>query len=436
MKRIICLILTLMLSVSFIGAYADTTTAKLNDLIINEKPHWAYDTIIRAASGNIIVGYPDGTFRPNNNVEVDAYIKMVICALGNSFDNGKDYWASPFIEKAVNLKLINDNEFNTYRRAITREEAAKIIVQALSTIEQLPSEEQIDKYISKIPDYKNIGDEYKKFVLSAYATGMITGDTKGTFSPKYYLSRAEAAVIIMRILDKSLRKPILTDGVILPELLQSDAAVWGREDIYNLTLAGAYIVKDGKIYFNDPPAYENYELDSKLNSDISNQIYRATKTLIDDDHYVYLEYVNSDPKRVLLRYSKSSAYAFNNNSFFNYIFFEKTYNNVRASWNNSNFSEKSYITLNIDRLWWEADISSWSTPYYETKLKHSLMAIFGEIEGKQIYEYIYSMYIDKRNNPSKYVNKCITKKFETIQIDFANDDGSRLNFYFSKVGDN
>jgi hypothetical protein len=179
-------------------------------------------------------------------------------------------------------------------------------------------------------------------------------------------------------------------------------------------------------------------VDNKLNPDIREQIYKAAKVLMDDENYVYLQYVPSDEgkEKVLLRYSKSSAYAFSGNSFFNLIFFEKKYYNAKRDWNNSNFSEKSFMTLTVSSLWRAFDKNSWSTPYYETKLKHSLIAMFGEAEGKEIYDYVYSMYIDKRNNPNKYVNKSFIKKFKTIQIDFPNDDSSPLYFIFSKVGDN
>jgi hypothetical protein len=158
---------------------------------------------------------------------------------------------------------------------------------------------------------------------------------------------------------------------------------------------------------------------------------------MDDENYVYLQYVPSDEgdERVLLRYSKTSGYAFNGYSYFNFIFFEKNYYNAKQDWKNSNFSDKTFMTLTLNSLWRTFDENSWSTPHYETKLKHTLIAMFGEVEGKEIYDYIYSMYIDKRNNPSKYMDKCFTKKFKTIQVDFANDAGSPLNFIFSRAGD-
>lgn len=441
MMRRISFILTIAILITLSPVASADTILAPNDLIVNGEAHWAKPYIDRLIEKEIIVGYPDGTFKPNNNVEVDAYIKMVVCSLGYNFENGKDNWASPFINKAIELKLIDNNEFNTYRRSITREEAAKIIMQALATTEELPSVEQINKYIFKVPDYTKIADKYKQHALYAYATGMITGDPKGNFNPKDNLTRAEAATIIMRLLDKALRKPIpakseITTG--LPELARTDEEVWGKKDIYKYTSTGSYSVKDDKIIFRDLPKFDNYELSNKLNTVIREQIYKAAKVLIDDENYVYLYYTGpiDEDGRVLLRYSESAPHAFNGNSFFNFIFSENNYYNAKQDWNNSNFSEKSYITLTVSALWETFDKNSWSTPYFEIKLKHSIMAIFGETEGKEIYDYIYSMYIDKRNNNSKYFNKCFTKKFKNIQVDFSNDTGSPLSFHFSKVGDN
>jgi hypothetical protein len=290
----------------------------------------------------------------------------------------------------------------------------------------------------KIKDYSKVATNYKRYVLYAYAIGLITGDNKGYFNPKSNLSRAEAATIIMRLLDKSIRKPILTNDEItveLSELLKTDEQVWGREDIFNLTLAGAYTVKDGSISFSEEDRYTDYILDDKLNPDISKQIYQATKVLIDDDHYVLTTYSPDKPTRVHVALAKASQYAFNSSFFFHYIFYEKEPYNAKVDSKEPKFSDNVYITLSLNDLWWDFDTNTWSTPFYETKLNHSLIAIFGDTEGEEIYNYIYGAYLDKRNNPNKYINKNFTKKFSTVKIDFANDDGTTLNFYFSKVGD-
>ena len=49
----------------------------------------------------IFSGYPDGTFRPADTLTMDMYIKLIVTAMGHSVENGKEYWASTYIEKAI-----------------------------------------------------------------------------------------------------------------------------------------------------------------------------------------------------------------------------------------------------------------------------------------------------------------------------------------------
>jgi hypothetical protein len=433
------LVITIILTMS-VTAVSAVTSIGLKDLLVNGKAHWAKAYIDKLIDKLIIAGYPDGTFKPDNNVEVDSYIKMVVSALGNSYENGKDYWASPYINKAIELKLIDSNEFNTYRRAITRQEAAKVIVQALATLEQLPSAEEINKYKSVVPDYAKISEKYTQHALIAYATGMITGDPKGNFKPTDNLSRAEAATVIMRLLDKSLRKPIPVqeeETTKLPELLKSDEEVWGQENIGTLTSLREYEVKNGKLYFSYKDYFENVLAKENLNPNINQQLHDLVKVLISENHYVKAFYSPESipdlygyrtPSSAVVSYSKDEGYADNNVSFFNYIFCD-----------DRPFEDGQQIRLTINRLWWERKEDGslfrpfkegWSVPYYADKLKKSVVAIFGQKYGTQVFEYIHGIYIDERINQDPHVRRDKTKTIGSVKIDFHNE-ASTLYFYFT-----
>ncbi|HYE10847.1 MAG TPA: S-layer homology domain-containing protein [Patescibacteria group bacterium] len=433
------LVITIILTMS-VPAVSAVTSIELKDLLVNGKAHWAKVYIDKLIDKLIITGYPDGTFKPDNNVEVDSYIKMVISALGNNFENGKDYWASPYINKAIELKLIDSNEFNTYRRAITREEAAKLIVQALATLEELPSAEVINKYKSVVSDYAKISEKYKQHALTAYATGMITGDPKGNFKPTDNLSRAEAATVIMRLLDKSLRKPIPVqeeETTVLPELMRSDEEVWGQENIGTMTSMKEYEVKNGKLYFTHEPYYRDLLPKVKLNPNINQQVHDLVKVLISKDHFVDAFYSSESapdiggyriPSSVVVSYSKSRAYAENDVTFFNYVILDD-----RPT------SDGQQIRLLLNRLWWEEkedgslyrpSKEGWSVPFYAYKLKKSIIVVFGEKYSEEIYEYIHSIYIDERTNQSTSTSRNKTKTIGNVKIDFYNE-AARLYFYFT-----
>jgi hypothetical protein len=376
---------------------------------------------------------------------------MVVCSLGYNFEVGKDYWAMPYINKAKELKLIDGTEFNTYRRAITREEASKVIVNALATKEQLPSEEQINKYITKVPDYAKIGVNYKKVALYAYATGLITGNESGAFNPKNNLSRAEAATIIMRLLDASLRKPIDIDEQLsnpLPELLKTDEEVWGRADIRERTSIGEYDLKDGKIYYTNEPSYKNVLPKTTLNPDINRQIHDLIKVLIDDNHFVRSTHVPEmgpdvdgyiSPSVTHVMFAKNYGYALNGYGFFSYGFADKIPYKLNDDFKNRGLSNNASIQLTIDNLWWSfkedgsrysPSKDGWSNPYYVEKLKKSCMAVFGVDTGNKVYKYVHSVYTDERIMLATQDTRFKTTTIDNMQVDFFNYGGS-LNFYFT-----
>jgi hypothetical protein len=48
--------------------------------IIDIEGHWAEKDIIRLINNNCIDGYDDGTFRPDNKINVNEFIKIFILA--------------------------------------------------------------------------------------------------------------------------------------------------------------------------------------------------------------------------------------------------------------------------------------------------------------------------------------------------------------------
>ena len=178
------------------------------------KVHWGRREVGRLTCLEIIAGV-NGAFLPEDPIRVDEFLKMTVRALGFKLVQDPKYWAQNYIDRAVEERLIAQNEFNDYRRAITREEAARIIVKAALTKEELPYGDPYnnpDNLVrSKIPDYSGIKDENKQFVLHSYEIGLIQG-SNGRFMPESTLTRAEAAAIMIRFLDAPSRVPFKPAG--------------------------------------------------------------------------------------------------------------------------------------------------------------------------------------------------------------------------------
>jgi hypothetical protein len=184
----------------------DITNAvnKFTDMVT----HWSREYVGKLNLLEIIAGYGDGRFGPEDTLKVDEFLKMTLRAMGHKVEEGMDYWAEPYIKLAKEEEITEDNEFTDYRRPILREEAARIIVKAALKIEEVPIPNHVSYARLRIPDYNDIGDEYKQEVLHAYSMGFITGVGDGRFLPKKTLTRGEGSAIIMRYLDKDMRKPM------------------------------------------------------------------------------------------------------------------------------------------------------------------------------------------------------------------------------------
>jgi len=229
-KKLISILLALALMFSTMTATAQTATdyrmknilEQLNgvtsrdiktalDKFSDAGNHWAKDSIGQLTHLGIIGGYPDGTFKPSQNIQVDEFIKLTVTAMGYKPGMGNGYWAEPVIEIAKDEKLIGENEFTNYRRPITRQEMAKIITNAVLTKEEAPDSNYLAYMRSFIKDYGKTTDQYKNHVLTAYGMGLIGGYPDKEFKGLNNSTRAEASVVIMRFLKDSMRIKIKID---------------------------------------------------------------------------------------------------------------------------------------------------------------------------------------------------------------------------------
>lgn len=153
------------------------------------KNHWANEYIIKLVDNGIISGYPDGSFKPENTIKVSEFTKLIISSLNETVEKyNTGEWYEPYIDKAKDLDIIIEGEFNTYNRNITRAEMCRIAVRALN-------EDPSKGTTSFLDDYK-ISETFKGYVKKAVELGIVNGYTDNTFKPENSVTRAEASKII------------------------------------------------------------------------------------------------------------------------------------------------------------------------------------------------------------------------------------------------
>lgn len=181
--------------------------------------YWAAKQINELNAKGVIVGYPDGTFQPDENVTRAEFASMAIKALGQediqvaqpvSFtDITTDFWAYDAIQKALYFDLIS-SESNTFRPedSVSRAESITMAVNALTT-------QEISEYkaLTALQDYEDLKDIPQEFVIPAGKAKILnmlvtipdSGDKK--LEAKRPATRAEVAAILYRMIEEARLNP-------------------------------------------------------------------------------------------------------------------------------------------------------------------------------------------------------------------------------------
>lgn len=164
--------------------------------------NWAELSIRNFIDKGYISGYEDKTFRPNNNITRAEFVKIFnrINNLTNTsnkvFEDTKNHWAKEEIDIAVTNGVANGVEVNKFEpdKFITREEAATMIANYKKI-----ADSNIDK-LNNYEDGYRVSDWAKPSVEGNIENGYIGGYSDNTIRPKNNLTRAEAVVILERIM--------------------------------------------------------------------------------------------------------------------------------------------------------------------------------------------------------------------------------------------
>ncbi len=170
--------------------------AQLNDII----GHWAEDGIKKLVASGAVSGYPDNSFKPDNNITRAEFTTVLIKMLDLSSRNGKDFadtadhWARDTISTAAQHGIVtgyNDNTFGP-DEPITREQMAVMIVRAA---ELMPETGKLN-----FADNNKISDWAEDSMITAVQNGIINGYPDNTVRPQGLATRAEAVTVIVKAL--------------------------------------------------------------------------------------------------------------------------------------------------------------------------------------------------------------------------------------------
>jgi len=183
------------------GSGGGEPTVRLRDLA----GHWAEASIKRAVELGFVSGYTDASFKPDKTVSRDEFVAMIVKALklegaGAALDfadaGSIQPWAKPYIAQAFESGLISGYADRTFRpkASISRVELAVLTVRGLG-LKPAAETELAYSDADQIPAWA------RPYVAAAQEAGVMSGRGNNRFAPYESATRAEAAVVILNMLD-------------------------------------------------------------------------------------------------------------------------------------------------------------------------------------------------------------------------------------------
>ena len=171
---------------------------------------WFYNAVKYTYKNNIIKGYSDTIFAPNDKLTRGMIVTILYRMEGSPSNNGvskfsdvdsKEYYAKA-VKWAVDNGIIHGyggtNKFGPNDN-ILRQDLAGIL---RNYAKYKKKNVNVTSDLSKFKDYKKIDSYANSSMQWAVGKGVITGNTDGTLNPKGNATRAEAAAMIKKYCDK------------------------------------------------------------------------------------------------------------------------------------------------------------------------------------------------------------------------------------------
>ncbi|WP_158602218.1 S-layer homology domain-containing protein [Cohnella endophytica] len=277
MRRMLSLFVAIAIMLVNIPAYAAAADKPMFKDV--QSSHWAYASIVQAATAGYVKGFPDGTFRPNDPVTASQFMAMLVLSLTEKDGSGDINWSKetfarvpesskevtfygvkfdfslgkPWYINYVNtLKYLGviSGEFNgRFEEALTRERAASISNHMAEHLDDFILDSYAEVATSQIKDNAKIDTFSRASVGATVIRGLMTGFSDGNWQPKKVVTRAEAIAIIERVKNPSLRSPQIPNmsGKFYSDVPSYEFTALKRIVFPNLEMKKAYETLTGQL---------------------------------------------------------------------------------------------------------------------------------------------------------------------------------------------
>ncbi|PQP84412.1 hypothetical protein C0Q44_07535 [Paenibacillus sp. PCH8] len=178
------------------AAQSNSASVQLTDTTT----HWAGSTVNTFVKLGVVTGYADGSFHPNASITRAEFATLIAKVFdlssnqGNAISDVSGHWAEASIRSLQSKGVLSGYPDGTFRpnQEIKRSEIIAIISRIMDLSKVTTTE---------TPAFSDLEQTWNTDQLQqAAAAGIIQGDRNGEFHPANSASRAEALTIILRVL--------------------------------------------------------------------------------------------------------------------------------------------------------------------------------------------------------------------------------------------
>lgn len=200
-KRFLAGAMSIALAVTMFSTTAFAASVKFTDV---PDSHWASSSITEMADKGIMSGIGNNLFAPSQQLSNAEFITMLVRQFySDKLGAEGGTWYAPFMAAAKSANIltgtnVGSNE-NLATSTINRYDMSQLMYNVLKA-EGITTSSLSDT--SKVADWSAVPSTYRDAVSVCYNMGMLTGvDNKGTFNGTGVMDRAQAAVVMDRLLD-------------------------------------------------------------------------------------------------------------------------------------------------------------------------------------------------------------------------------------------
>lgn len=195
-KRFLAGAMSIALAVTMLSTTAFAASVKFTDV---PSSHWASTSISKMADKGIMSGIGNNLFAPSQQLSNAEFITMLVRQFySDKMGAEGGTWYAPFMAAAKSANILTGTNV-TAEGTINRYDMAQLMYNVLKA-EGITTSSLSDT--SKVADWASVPSTYQDAVSVCYNMGMLTGvDSKGTFNGTGVMDRAQAAVVMSRLIE-------------------------------------------------------------------------------------------------------------------------------------------------------------------------------------------------------------------------------------------